>query len=438
MLVDLAEESGLRHHIDAMFAGDKINVTEQRAVLHVALRTPKGERIFVDGGGGGGVDGMNVVPEVHAVLDKMAAFADHVRSGGWRGHTGKRIRNVVNIGIGGSDLGPVMAYEALKYYSQRGITFQFVSNVDGTDFAEATRDLNADEMLFIVCSKTFTTLETMTNAHTARNWVLEALGDENAVARHFVAVSTNTAGVEKFGIDTANMFSFWDWVGGRYSERLTPDTLGKLIALYERSVFTQGTIWQIDSRRRVGFRPWFLPDDWRGSRACPPSGSGVQNARAGTRRYLRSGKYLADTATEVLVELKAPPQRLFADSAPLTGRTNYLRFRLSPGSAIALAARVKVPGKEFIGEQRELYLLENQSGEEAPYQRLLGDAMAGDGALFTREDAVEAAWAVVDPVLKAHHRVLPYKRLSWGPKEADTIIGSGGGWHNPMSKAASG
>ena len=209
LLLELAEQSGLRQHIDAMFAGDKINVTEQRAVLHVALRAPKGEQIFVDG--------VDVVPEVHAVLDKMAKFADQIRSGAWKGHTGKRIRNVVNIGIGGSDLGPVMAYEALKYYSQRDMTFRFVSNVDGTDFAEATRDLNAEETLFIVCSKTFTTLETMTNAHTAREWVLQALGDEKAIARHFVAVSTNTAEVEKFGIDTANMFGFWDWVGGRYS-----------------------------------------------------------------------------------------------------------------------------------------------------------------------------------------------------------------------------
>ena len=208
LLLDLAEESGLRHHIDAMFAGDKINLTEKRAVLHVALRAPKDAQLFEDG--------VNVVPEVHAVLDKMAAFADRVRSGGWKGHSGKRIRNIVNIGIGGSDLGPVMAYEALKYYSQRDMTFRFVSNVDGTDFAEATRDLNAEETLFIVCSKTFTTLETMTNAHTAREWVLQT-ADENAVARHFVAVSTNTAGVAKFGIDTANMFSFWDWVGGRYS-----------------------------------------------------------------------------------------------------------------------------------------------------------------------------------------------------------------------------
>jgi len=209
LLLELAEQSGLRQHIDAMFAGEKINVTEQRAVLHVALRAPKGEQIFADGA--------DVVPEVHAVLDKMAKFAEQIRSGAWKGHTGQSIRNVINIGIGGSDLGPVMAYEALKYYSQRDITFRFVSNVDGTDFAEATRELNAEETLFIVCSKTFTTLETMTNAHTAREWVLKALGDEKAVARHFVAVSTNTAGVEKFGIDTANMFGFWDWVGGRYS-----------------------------------------------------------------------------------------------------------------------------------------------------------------------------------------------------------------------------
>jgi glucose-6-phosphate isomerase len=209
LLLELAEQSGLRQHIDAMFAGEKINVTEQRSVLHVALRAPKGQRIFADG--------VDVVPEVHAVLDKMAKFVEQIRSGDWKGHTGKRIRNVVNIGIGGSDLGPVMAYEALKYYSQRGITFHFVSNVDGTDFAEATRDLKAEETLFIICSKTFTTLETMTNAHTAREWVLKALGDEKAVARHFVAVSTNSAGVEKFGIDTANMFGFWDWVGGRYS-----------------------------------------------------------------------------------------------------------------------------------------------------------------------------------------------------------------------------
>ncbi len=209
LLLELAEQSGLRPHIDAMFAGDKINVTEQRSVLHVALRAPKGQQIFADG--------VDVVPEVHAVLDKMAKFVEQIRSGAWKGHSGKRIRNVINIGIGGSDLGPVMAYEALKYYSQRDITFHFVSNVDGTDFAEATRDLNAEETLFIVCSKTFTTLETMTNARTAREWALRTVGEEKAVARHFVAVSTNTAGVEKFGIDTANMFGFWDWVGGRYS-----------------------------------------------------------------------------------------------------------------------------------------------------------------------------------------------------------------------------
>ena len=209
LLLDLAEQSGLRQRIDAMFRGDKINVTEQRAVLHVALRAPRDEQIFADG--------VDVVPEVHAVLDKMAEFAGQVRSGAWKGHTGKRIRNVINIGIGGSDLGPVMAYEALKYYSQRDLTFRFVSNVDGTDFAEATRDLSAEETLFIVSSKTFTTLETMTNAHTARDWALKALGDEKAVARHFVAVSTNTAMVAEFGIDTANMFGFWDWVGGRYS-----------------------------------------------------------------------------------------------------------------------------------------------------------------------------------------------------------------------------
>ncbi|HWW97439.1 MAG TPA: glucose-6-phosphate isomerase [Edaphobacter sp.] len=210
LLIQLAEESGLRARIDAMFSGEKINITENRAVLHVALRAPKGESIFVDG--------EDVVPGVHAVLEKMAAFADRVRSGAWKGHTGKRIRNVINIGIGGSDLGPVMAYEALKYYSQRDITFRFVSNVDGSDFAEAVRDLNAEETLFLVASKTFTTLETMTNAHSARDWALAGLGgDEKAVAKHFVAISTNAKEVAKFGIDTANMFEFWDWVGGRYS-----------------------------------------------------------------------------------------------------------------------------------------------------------------------------------------------------------------------------
>jgi len=210
LLVELAEQCGLRERIDAMFRGEKINVTENRAVLHVALRAPKGTSIVVDG--------KNVVPEVHGVLDKMAEFANRIRSGQWKGHTGKRIRNVVNIGIGGSDLGPVMAYEALKYYSDRAMTFRFVSNVDGTDFVEATRDLDATETLFIVSSKTFTTLETMTNAHSARDWSLRGLaGDAKAVARHFVAVSTNAEKVAKFGIDTANMFEFWDWVGGRYS-----------------------------------------------------------------------------------------------------------------------------------------------------------------------------------------------------------------------------
>jgi glucose-6-phosphate isomerase len=209
LLIELAAQSGLRERIDAMFRGEKINVTEKRAVLHVALRAPKGASIMVDG--------KNVVPEVHGVLDKMAEFADRIRSGEWKGHTGKRIRNVINIGIGGSDLGPVMAYEALKYYSDRGMTFRFVSNVDGTDFVEATRDLDAAETLFIISSKTFTTLETMTNAHSARDWSLRGLGDAKAVARHFVAVSTNAEKVAEFGIDTANMFEFWDWVGGRYS-----------------------------------------------------------------------------------------------------------------------------------------------------------------------------------------------------------------------------
>jgi glucose-6-phosphate isomerase len=210
LLVELAEQSGLRARIDAMFRGEKINVTENRAVLHVALRAPKGASIVVDG--------KNVVPEVHAVLDKMADFANRVRSGQWKGHSGKRIRNVVNIGIGGSDLGPVMAYEALKYYSDRAMTFRFVSNVDGTDFVEATRDLDPAETLFIVSSKTFTTLETMTNAQSAREWSLRGLGgDAKAVAKHFVAVSTNGEKVAEFGIDTANMFEFWDWVGGRYS-----------------------------------------------------------------------------------------------------------------------------------------------------------------------------------------------------------------------------
>jgi glucose-6-phosphate isomerase len=209
LLISLADECGLRQRIDAMFRGERINITEDRAVLHVALRTPKGQSLVVDG--------EDVVPQVHEVLDKMADFANLVRSGAWKGYTGKRIRHVINIGIGGSDLGPVMAYEALKAYSARDMTFRFVSNVDGTDFAEATRDLDPAETLFIISSKTFTTLETMTNAHTARDWSLRALGDEKAIARHFVAVSTNAKEVEQFGIDTANMFGFWDWVGGRYS-----------------------------------------------------------------------------------------------------------------------------------------------------------------------------------------------------------------------------
>ena len=210
LLIQLAEESGLAARRDAMFAGEKINITEKRAVLHVALRAPKDEKIFVDG--------EDVVPAVHDVLDKMAAFSERVRSGAWKGHTGKPIKNIINIGIGGSDLGPVMAYEALKHYSDRGKTFRFVSNVDGADFVEATIDLNAEETLFIISSKTFTTLETMTNANSAREWTLKGLGgDEAAVAKHFVAVSTNAEKVKAFGIDTANMFGFWDWVGGRYS-----------------------------------------------------------------------------------------------------------------------------------------------------------------------------------------------------------------------------
>jgi glucose-6-phosphate isomerase len=209
LLLRLAVERGMPERRDAMFRGDKINLTENRAVLHVALRAPKGEHIYVDG--------RDVVPGVHAVLDKMALTADRVRGGHWKGLTGKRIRNVVNIGIGGSDLGPVMAYEALKWYTPRDMTFRFISNVDGTDFAEATRDLAADETLFIVSSKTFTTLETMTNAQTARAWALDQLGDERAIARHFVAVSTNAQQVTRFGIDPDNMFEFWDWVGGRYS-----------------------------------------------------------------------------------------------------------------------------------------------------------------------------------------------------------------------------
>jgi glucose-6-phosphate isomerase len=209
LLLALGEACRLRERIDAMFRGDRINATEQRAVLHVALRAPPSERICVDG--------RDVVPDVHAVLDRMAAFVASVRSGEWTGHDGRRIRNVINIGIGGSDLGPVMAYEALRYYSRRDMTFRFVSNVDGTDFSEAVRDLEPGETLFIICSKTFTTLETLTNARAARDWCVRGLGDEKAVARHFVAVSTNADEVAKFGIDLDNMFGFWDWVGGRYS-----------------------------------------------------------------------------------------------------------------------------------------------------------------------------------------------------------------------------
>jgi glucose-6-phosphate isomerase len=214
LLLQLADECGLREHIEAMFRGDHINTTEDRAVLHVALRAPRDAVIMADG--------ENVVPQVHAVLDRMAAFCDEVRNGDWRGHTGQRIRNVISIGIGGSDLGPVMAYEALRHCSRRDMTFRFVSNVDGTDFVESTRDLDAAETLFVICSKTFTTLETLTNAHSARDWCLAGLRnagpvDDKAVAKHFVAVSTNAEGVEAFGIDSANMFGFWDWVGGRYS-----------------------------------------------------------------------------------------------------------------------------------------------------------------------------------------------------------------------------
>lgn len=210
LLIDVAEECGLRESINAMFNGEKINITENRAVLHTALRAPKGTKVLVDG--------KDVVPGVHEVLDRMENFSNRVRSGEWKGHTGKRIRNIINIGIGGSDLGPVMAYEALRFYSERSITFRFVSNIDGIDFAEATHDLNPEETLFVVSSKTFITLETMTNAHTAREWVLKGLGgDTGAVAKHFVAVSTNAEKVSEFGINTDNMFGFWDWVGGRYS-----------------------------------------------------------------------------------------------------------------------------------------------------------------------------------------------------------------------------
>src|SRR4051812_8447092 len=232
LLRQLAADSGLAERIEAMFSGERINVTENRAVLHVALRAPAGANIKVDG--------VNVVPAVHEVLDRMAEFANAIRSGSWKGHTGRPIRNVVNIGIGGSDLGPVMAYEALRHYSDRNLTLRFVSNVDGTDFAEATRDLDPAETLFIVSSKTFTTLETMTNAHTARNWLLETLGDKSAIAKHFVAVSTNADAVGEFGIDVMNMFGFWDWVGGRYSMdsaiglstmiAVGPESFGELLA----------------------------------------------------------------------------------------------------------------------------------------------------------------------------------------------------------------
>ena len=209
LLVALAEQTGMPERREQMFKGERINVSEDRSVLHVALRMPPGRSLVIDG--------VDVVKEVHEVLDRMSEFAGRVRSGEWRGHTGKPIRNIVNIGIGGSDLGPVMAYEALRHYSDRGMTFRFVSNVDATDFVEATRDLDPAETLFVVCSKTFTTLETMTNARTAREWSLATLGDEEATAKHFVAVSTNAAGVSEFGIETENMFGFWDWVGGRYS-----------------------------------------------------------------------------------------------------------------------------------------------------------------------------------------------------------------------------
>ncbi|MBV9334869.1 MAG: glucose-6-phosphate isomerase, partial [Solirubrobacterales bacterium] len=209
LLEALAEQSGVADRIEAMFTGERINVSENRSVLHVALRMPRSASLIVDG--------VDVVRQVHEVLDRMAAFSDRVRSGEWRGHTGKAIRNVVNIGIGGSDLGPVMAYEALRHYTTREMTFRFVSNVDSTDLVEATRDLAAEETLFIVSSKTFTTLETMTNAHSARAWALAVLGAEEAIAKHFVAVSTNAEKVSEFGIDTDNMFGFWEWVGGRYS-----------------------------------------------------------------------------------------------------------------------------------------------------------------------------------------------------------------------------
>ena len=253
LLIALAEACGLRERIDAMFRGQPINITEKRAALHTALRTPETHQVVVDG--------IDVVPEVHAVLHRMAAFAYQVRSGQWLGFTGKRIRNIVNIGIGGSDLGPVMAYEALRFYSQRDLTFRFVSNVDGTDFAEATRDLDPQQTLFIICSKTFTTLETLTNAHTARAWSLGMLGDERAVARHFVAVSTNAEGVSAFGIDTANMFGFWDWVGGRYSMD-SAIGLSTMLAIGPR---TSGRCWP-------AFTPWTsISAARRWSATCPCS-----------------------------------------------------------------------------------------------------------------------------------------------------------------------
>jgi glucose-6-phosphate isomerase len=244
LLLALAEESGLRARTEAMFRGERINVTEDRSVLHVALRMPKGESLIVDG--------VDVVAEVHEVLERMSSFCERVRAGEWTGHTGRAIRNVVNIGIGGSDLGPVMAYEALRHYSRREMTFRFVSNVDSTDFAEATRDLDPAQTLFIVSSKTFTTLETMTNARTAREWVLAALGDESAIAKHFVAVSTNASEVTKFGIDTENMFGFWDWVGGRYSMdsaiglstmlAIGPESFGEMLAgFHAMDVHFKGT-----------------------------------------------------------------------------------------------------------------------------------------------------------------------------------------------------
>jgi glucose-6-phosphate isomerase len=244
LLLALAEESGLRAHMEAMFRGDRINVTENRSVLHVALRMPRNESLVVDG--------VDVVAEVHEVLDSMSAFCERVRAGEWKGHTGKPIVNVVNVGIGGSDLGPVMAYDALRHYSRREMTFRFVSNVDSTDFAEATRDLDPAQTLFIISSKTFTTLETMTNARTAREWIVAGLGDESAIAKHFVAVSTNTEEVAKFGIDTQNMFGFWDWVGGRYSMdsaiglstmlAIGPEGFGEMLAgFHEMDVHFRGT-----------------------------------------------------------------------------------------------------------------------------------------------------------------------------------------------------